>query len=128
MEVLFCKSFIVLVLYSITFHFMITALEASKLLKEMSPLEKAKVLVGEKLEKILDQTIELAIRKNKTQIELILSSSDPETKDIPTPSDKDIKEALLLLGYESVKVESQGRSCLDDGPIVTSIGFSIPQS
>ena len=70
-----CKSFIVTLLYKITFRTMLVAKEAARLIKEMSPEDRFAAVrnkVADKTQAVLDQKIREVIAACGNKVDVVL--------------------------------------------------------
>jgi hypothetical protein len=103
---------------------MLTAKQASDMLKSMSPeqrLEALKDKVKQKTIQALEQKIRETIAAYERDIEIVLKAS------VCTDPDKDIKALLQALGYSDIKVTSDFPGWDESYEGTTTIKFKIPE-
>lgn len=117
------KRIIVTRAYPLTFLSMITAHEAARLRKEMSPEERFQAVrekVKEKTQAILDQKIREVVAACESKVDIVLRAKDC------TDKDEDIRAFLYGCGYSEVKVTSDFPGYCESYEGSTHIRFTIP--
>ena len=102
---------------------MLSAKEASELLKNMTPPERLAALknkVWDRTRAALDSKIRETIAAFETKVDIILDAK------ICRDKDADIRSLLAGMGYENIKITSDFPGYNEDYTGTTHIIFSIP--
>lgn len=99
---------------------MINAKEASELRNKISPEEKVNSLLWKDLQEALENEIHETVKKCRNHVEAVFKAN------VCKEPDKDIREALELLGYKGIKVTSDFPWYNETYEWTTTIKFTIP--